>query len=302
MLFKNPRGIVHRSFFLFVFGIVSWSASILFLSSTGQAWLTTLPFLGAEIMVLGFVLLAEVFPDGNAPERSCLFCLVPWLAIFLLTPTDLVVRTARLSAGHLEASYGPLILLFGAVMGAYILWGIGKLFLKYRRMQGIRRVQIRYLTVGAGIFLFFAFITNVILPACHIFSFNLFGPLFSVIFIGMAAYAIVRHQFLDIAVVIQRSVVYAFLIGAVACIFFGIDLIVRRFTQIEGWGDDVAAAIIGAFGFVWLRRFSSGSPTRFFSGKAINMIWRCMNWDRYSTQASISKHCCGRSTVFLRGP
>ena len=255
VLFKNPRGIVRRSFFLFVFGIVGWSVSMLLLSSTGQAWLTTLPFLSAEIMVLGFVFLAEVFPDGNVPDKRCLICLAPWLVIVLLTPTGLVVHTARFNAGHLETSYGPLILLFGALMGAYILWGVGKLFSKYRRLEGIQRVQIRYLTIGAGLFLFFAFITNVILPACHIFSFNLLGPLFSVVFIGMAAYAIIKHQFLDIAFVIQRSVVYAFLIGIIACIFFGIDLIIRRFTQVEGWGDDVAAAIIGAFGFVWLRRF-----------------------------------------------
>lgn len=253
---KNPRGIIHRAFFLFVLGIVGWSASMVFLSLTMQQWLITLPFFGAELMVLGFFLLAEVFPSG-ALTRKCLLCLLaPWLIVVLLTPSELIVRTAVLNAaGYLTPEHGPLFPLFGIVMGAYIMWGITRLALKYRRLRGIRRVQMRYFAAGAAIFLSLAFLTNVFLPLFHVFRFNLFGPLFSVIFIGTAAYAIVRHQFMDIRVVIQRGLLYAASIGLIACVFFGVDFVVRRFTDLEGWTDDVLAAIVGAFGFVWFRRF-----------------------------------------------
>lgn len=256
VLLKNPRGIIHRSFFLFVLGIVGWSVSIVALCWTGWVWLTTLPFWSAEFMVLGFVLFAEIFPDGGALPRRFVYWLAPWLIITLLTPSDLIVRTVQFNrAGYLKPEHGPLFPVFGIVMGAYILFGIATLAFKYRGLQGIRRVQMRYAAAGAGLFLFFAFATNVVLPLFRIFQFNLLGPLFSIIFIGAAAYAIVRHQFMDIRVIIQRGLLYAFSIGILACVFFGTDFVVRQFTQLTGWGDDVVAAIVGAFGFIQLRKF-----------------------------------------------
>ena len=256
VLAKDPRGIVHRSFFIFVLGIAAWSASMMLLAFTGWVWLLTVPFFGAELMVLGFVFLAEFFPDGGTLRRPFLVSIVPWLAVTLLTPSDLIVHTAVLtSSSYLKPEHGPLFPLFGVVMGGYILWGIVKLSRKYRRLQGVRRVQMRYFAAGAGIFLALAFLTNIVLPLFRLFEFNLLGPLFSVIFVGTTAYAIVRHQFMDIRVVIQRGILYVLSIGLLACVFFGIDFVVRQFTEVEGWSDDVIAAIVGAFGFIWFRRF-----------------------------------------------
>lgn len=255
VLWKNPRSIVHRAFFLFVFGIVWWSASIMFLTHATNAWLVVLPFFGSDIMVLGFFLLTEVFPDGVIARKCFLCTLIPWAIIILLTPSDLIVRAARFNAaGFISPEHGPLFPLSGAVMGVYIVWGIVRLFRKYRRSSGIHRVQIRYFTAGAGAFLALAFLTNALLPVFHIVQFNLLGPLFSIIFVGTAAYAIVRHQFMDIRVVVQRGLLYACSVALIACVFFGIDLVVRRFTDLAGWTDDAVAAVVGAFGFIWFRR------------------------------------------------
>lgn len=255
VLWKNPRNIVHRAFFLFVLGIVGWSVGIVLLSRAGNGWLAALPFFGAELMVLGFFLLTEVFPEDVISQKCLLCLLIPWAVIAVLTPSDLIIRTAHFNAaGYISPEHGPLFPLFGVVMGAYILWGIVHLFHKYRQLNGIHRVQIRYFAAGAVFFLTAAFLTNVLLPLFHIFQFNLFGPLFSVIFIATVAYAIVRHQFMDIRVVAQRGFLYACSIVLIACVFFGIDLVVRRFTDLAGWTDDAVAAVVGAFGFIWFRR------------------------------------------------
>ncbi|MCL4529399.1 MAG: ATP-binding protein [Chloroflexi bacterium] len=206
-------------------------------------------------MVLGFFLLAEVFPDGIM-SRKCVLCmLIPWVIMMLLAPTDLIVRGARFNAaGFINPEHGPLFPVSGAVMGAYIMWGLVHLILKYRRLSGVHRVQMRYFAAGAGVFLVLAFLTNALLPVFHIIQFNLWGPLFSVIFVVAVAYAIVRHQFMDIRVVIQRGLLYATSIMLIAGVFFGADLAIRRFTDLAGWADDVVAAVIGAFGFIWFRR------------------------------------------------
>ncbi|MGC9599499.1 MAG: ATP-binding protein [Minisyncoccia bacterium] len=262
---KNPRGIVHRSFFVFTLGIVGWSASMMLVPLTGQFWPAIAAFWSGEIVVLGFVLLAEVFPESRPLRKRFLFLLLPWFGLVLLTPFGAFIRAARFNAaGYLEPQHGPLFPLFGFVVGAYIAWSIVTMVRKYRCLRGIHRVQMRYFAAGACAFLFLAFLSNTFLPLFGIVEFNLLGPLFSIVFIASTAYAIVRHQFMDIRIVVQRGLLYAFSIGLIACIFFGIDFIVRMFTQTEGWADDVAAAIVGAFGFVWFRRFFERVTDRFF--------------------------------------
>ena len=255
VLWKNPRNIIHRAFFLFVLGIVGWSVSVVLLLRMGSAWLVALPFFGAELMVLGFFLLAEVFPDGIASQKCLLCLLIPWAVVAVLTPSNLIIRSARFNAaGYINPEHGPLFPLFGIIMGAYILWGVVHLFRKYWRLNGIHRVQLRYFGAGAAFFLATALLTDALFPLFHIFQFNLFGLAFSVIFVATTAYAIVRHQFMDIRVVIQRGLLYTCSVALIACIFFGIDLVVRRFTDLAGWTDDAAAAVVGAFGFIWFRR------------------------------------------------
>ncbi len=262
---KNPRGIIHRSFFIFTLGIVGWSASMMLVSLTGQFWPAIAAFWSGEIVVLGFVLLAEVFPESRHLRKRFLLWLLPWCGLALLTPFGAFIRDARFNAaGYLEPQHGPLFPLFGLVVGAYILWSIITMVRKYRRLRGIHRVQMRYFAAGACTFLFLAFLSNALLPLFGIVEFNLLGPLFSVVFIASTAYAIVRHQFMDIRIVVQRGLLYALSIGLIACIFFGIDFVVRTFTQTNGWADDVAAAIVGAFGFVWFRRFFERVTDPFF--------------------------------------
>ena len=73
---------------------------------------------------------------------------------------------------------------------------------------------------------------------------------------------------MDIRVVIQRGLLYACSIALITGIFFGIDFVIRLFTSTEGWGDDVIAAIVGGFSFIWFRRvFERVTDPIFFRGE-----------------------------------
>ena len=254
VFWKNPRNIVHRIFFLFVFCVVGWSGSMLFLAWTGGAWLATVAFLSAEGVVAGFFLLAETFPDRRSIRAKSVIALVPWLGFVLLTLAGFVIRGARAEGGgYLRPEYGPLFPFYAFAMGSYIVWSVIILFRKYRRLEGIRRVQIRYLGAGIGIFLGLAFVSNVFLPWLGVFRFNFLGPLFSVVFVGATAYAIVRHQFMDIRFAIQRGLLYAFAVSVITVVFFAVDFGVQQIVD-QSTLSAVIAASLGAFGFLWIRR------------------------------------------------
>lgn len=269
VVWKNPSSTVGRFFFLFILGVVGWSAGMMLILWTGQLLFVTLALWGGELVLLGFVIFAEIFPNGCVIGRRFFFLILPWCVLFFLTPTGLFIRFARFNAaGHyLEPKNGPLFPFFGLVISFYIVLVAVKFYRKYHLLHSIRRVQMRYLATGAGLFIFAAFITEILLPSLHIFQFNLCGPLFSVVFIGCTAYAIVHHKFMDISIVVQRGLMYASSIAVISVAFFGIDFLVRQFTQQDGWSDDVIAAIVGAFGFIWFRRFFERATDSIFFRK-----------------------------------
>jgi hypothetical protein len=190
--------------------------------------------------------------------------LVPWLALVVITPSNLFIRSVVVHKNYIEPKNGILFPVFAVVIAFYLLWSAGKFFIKYRSVRGRERVQLRYFAAGVGVFIAAMFVADVLLPALGIFQLNMFGSLFSVIFVGMTAYAIMRHQFLDIRIVLQKGLLYGCTIILITAIFFTIEALTRRFTQINGWIDDVIAAVAGAFGFVWFRGIFERMTDRFF--------------------------------------
>ncbi|HEX4104226.1 MAG TPA: ATP-binding protein [Candidatus Paceibacterota bacterium] len=280
VLAKNPRSIVHRSFFVFALGIVGWSAGILLVSLTGDFFSITFTLWSGEIVVLGFVIFAAVFPDDGTDNMAAIpgtprfsvvraSALIPLALLFLLSPFRLILSGATLSArGYLEPQNGPLFPFFALTLAAYIVWGLWRLAAKYRAREGVARVQLRYVIAGAGIFLTGAFLFDVLLPAFHIFTLNLLGPLCSVALIACAAYAMVRHELMDIQVVVKKGITYALVIIATVVIFVSLEFLIEKFIDPNDEIVDIFAAAVGALFFSQLKDFFANLTDKvFFRGQ-----------------------------------
>ena len=262
---QGPRSATNRSFLVFVGGIVMWSIGLVLILTNGGFAAIVVALWGGEGVVLGLVMLAEVFPAVHTLRPRFFFFFVPLFALGAVTPSRLIISFARFDGrGYLEPSNGPLFPVFVLILGAYIAWGFGRLFLRYRELRGIRRVQMRCLIIGLASFVFFGFLFDVLLPAFHIFRFNLFGPLFSAIFIALIAYAIVKHQFMDIRLVIRRSASYALTVFAIALIFFCTEFVIEKFIYANDEVVDIIAAMVGALLFAMLRSFFETATDRIF--------------------------------------
>src|SRR3989344_5687620 len=174
VLSKHPRALINRIFFIFVFGIVVWSAGMILLLRTEQAVFITLTLWGGELTLLGFVLFSYVFPERKSIKKDVFLFLLPLLFLFWATPSSLFIRSVHFGAsGYLEPENGPLFPLFAVIMGIYIIWGVAEVLRKHHRLRGICRVQMRYFMAGGCIFIIPAFITDVVLPTLRIFELNL---------------------------------------------------------------------------------------------------------------------------------
>ena len=112
-----------------------------------------------------------------------------------------------------EAIFVRVTDLFMAPFATYMLgsfaFGIYVLYRAYRESNGLLRLQARYLLIAMAVPIAPALITNVVVPlTLGVSTHGKFGPLFSLIMVGLIAHAIIRHRFMDIRVVIRQGAVY----------------------------------------------------------------------------------------------
>ncbi len=83
--------------------------------------------------------------------------------------------------------------------------------MNYRKAIGLVRLQIKYCFVGMSLTAGVGVSANLFLPMVGISRLNWLGPSFTVIYVGFAAYSIVRHRLMDINVVFKKGTTYVLL-------------------------------------------------------------------------------------------
>jgi len=203
---KNRQSIINKTFAFFTLGVACWSASLVFLQLTASMLWSNITFAFGLLMGLGFMLFAEVFPDrSRLPKKRSLLAALAAAAIAALLPFDLIVKGIRVHDGGLEPILGTLYPLFMIYVLTTAGYSFARLIWRYRKLEGLARLQIRYLFWGLALFTLGALSSNVILPSFGIYQLAFLGPTFSTIFIGAVLYSIVRHRLMDINLVLGKG-------------------------------------------------------------------------------------------------
>ena len=203
-----------------------------------------------------FIFIPLLFPTGRPLSRRWRGAV--WGASVMVAA---FVLTSALRSGPLEnytavenrfgvVSAGISDVLF-ALCGAAALISVGSVALRFRRSHGVERQQIKWVW-GAG----------ALLVVCFIASGLAQGPLGedadSILFVGLfavpaaVAVAILRYRLYDIAVVINRTLVYGSLTAALGLFYLGsvllLQLILRPVTEESSLAVAVSTlAVAGLF-------------------------------------------------------
>ena len=140
---------------------------------------------------------------------------------FRLTPLSLV-RTDNVN-GSLAVTYGPLHLPFGVYFVTCLISALYLLNQKRKRLTGTDRAHTQYLLIAVLSAAIGATVTNLILPLIRGTSrYGEYGPLFTLLLVGLIGHAILRHRLMNIRFVIRRGVVYltAFVASGLASLVF----------------------------------------------------------------------------------
>ncbi len=223
----------------------------------------------ALLMVLWF---SYAFPMKTKEYRGRLVVYSLWAAAFsVLAMSRYVISGVELeknigiSGINTGGAYPAIMALYFVLLGGIIC----NLRAKYKKTEGARRAQIKYVILGWGLFLGGALATNLILPYfTGNANWSKFGPLFSIFMVASISYAVIRHRLMDIRVVIQRGFIFTVLLVLVAGFYlaavFTLGYLFQKITDITVFVSAGATVIAGVFGVPPLKRYFRRATDRLF--------------------------------------
>ncbi|MFH1767988.1 MAG: ATP-binding protein [Candidatus Omnitrophota bacterium] len=227
VFFKNWRSPAHLLFFTMSAGISLWTTCIAFvddpyflnfLNEGIYLFLLRLLFSSAAVMVTSFFYFTSYFPKKEIREKDYIFNSFFLLAIFffVLSLTDFVVKDSAYIGGKLIPIYGKGYFVYVTYIISYMIIAIIRLFGRYKKSKGAENIQIKYVLWGIFISSFLIITANIILPGI----FNRrelvkIGPCFSLIWFSFTFFAILKHQLLEVKIVISRLGIFLIVYGIV---------------------------------------------------------------------------------------
>jgi signal transduction histidine kinase len=234
VFFHNRKSITNKTFLIFSLATLCWGLAN-FLHYHLKApqiafWLLRISIFFAVWQAFFLFQLFYVFPKEKHffPAAYHFFITPVTVITSLLTLTPLVFfEIAELSADGriVRITNGPAIFLFGIVNIGLVISGLVILLRKTIRATKENRDQFLFVLIGTLLMFLFIIIFNFILPAFFdITVFISLGAVFTLPFVGLTAYAVIRHHLLNIKVITTEIVTFFLAVGTFLQIFFSHSL------------------------------------------------------------------------------
>jgi len=275
VFFRNWKSPANFAFFGVALSVSVWSISNyigeISLGYNSVLFWTKMTFFGSFFIPAFFLFFSLCFPVqryNNLISKIFIF-LPPILLSFLLIGNTIVSGINSLYVHPIEPLFGPFYPLFGCY---FITASVFSFIIFWRKLKIVKvrqRIQIYFVLAGFFLALILASITNLILPAFGYSQLGNIGPLFTIIFVSLTAYAIVKHHLMDIRFIVVKSITYFFLFFTIILVYtffifiFG-ALVFKSFTGIEAYWASMIVALTIAFTIQPIKRVFTRWTDRIF--------------------------------------
>ena len=224
VFYRSPRNPLNRSFTFLAVTLTAWTLALALGRLYPDVYLQALrvAFAAGTLVPVGIVVFVERFTVSQETRSLSGLWLIGPAALLLvfLSFSDLVVNGNTLQPHGMQATYGPLHPAYAIYLLLCFAYVAKVLATKYSIARGLARVQVRYVFFAFVIPGLLATISNAIVPFVFKTSaYSRYGPVFTLLLLGLVSHAIIRHRLMDIRVVIRRSVVYLSAFAATGGIF-----------------------------------------------------------------------------------
>ena len=225
VLLRNPRQSNNRRFGALSVSIVAWTI-FNYLADNASAHnllFTKLTILSGVLSIFSVLYFIRNFPSESALDKNLLIKSHSLLSI-IMVPVSFLPGFISSVTKHSDgvsvntASLYPFFIFYVALSFVCLFYIIRRQSSFAR--TAIQKEQVHIVSWGISLYAVFAIFSNVILPALiNNWSSSRFGPAFTLIFIALTAYAIVKSRLFDIRPIIARSAAYILLLASLSGIF-----------------------------------------------------------------------------------
>lgn len=277
---SNSKKLENRFFAVFLFAAVFWSigdALMLYADTYETARAGVILFYVAPLITTLFVLLFSLVFPNNRPirARTAIIFAIPTLVIFLAMSinTDLFLQGIVLNpeGQNLVTHHAKPYQIYSLYFNAYFVVAYILLIRSYRRSQGDTKKRVGYALWSILVTSILALFTNLTLPIAGKNEYVFAGPMFMLFFAVVVTMGIIRYRFLDIRLVVARSLGYLLSVVTLAAIYGFVAFNVVN--ELVFSGEEIVfvqrvaftiLAVIIAFTFQPLRQFFDRLTNKLF--------------------------------------
>ncbi len=228
---RNPQRIINRVFSAMTFSVALWIATALIADTlVPSLFWARMTILGPLLMLPLMLYFSIIFPGGlrRLSKLKIVLIFLPTILFlpFIQTSLNIIDSIHHDWGGEIVA--GPIYLLFNIYFLVYLGLTIINLARKFRNSRGNTRQQLKFVLIGISLTAFIAISFSGVLPVIGYSYLSIFGPPSALIFVSFTAYAITRHRFLDIRLIILRTISYSLLVLLISAFVVVVALLIPR--------------------------------------------------------------------------
>lgn len=274
-LYKK-RSVESTIFSIFAISFGLWAFSIQQTLLTSSLFWGRTSFFSAIVGIGSLFIFSNIFPGNKRLSLLKLLLMLFLPAVFsVIAYTNYMLKEVTVVNGSLLGTFGPMIGFYQFFAPLYFFGSIYNFFNKYKNVSSEEKNKISYAFLGMTLSVGPAVLTNVILPLWFgNNSLNGIGPLFSILMVAFISYAIVRHQFLDIKIIIQRGLIYSVLLSVITGTYLGLvftfEYLFNKSSETSILISALITTLIGIFGVPPLKKYFQKITDRFFFKDSYN--------------------------------
>ncbi len=236
VLSRDRRSVIYITYSLFCLSIAVWSGFYF-------AWLTTdnmaLALLYSRSLMAGAIFipifyLHHICSLSNQVSKRKNIILMSYLFGIMSLACDLtpyyIPNVVTQMSFKFWPTAGPLFSVFLSVWGLIVIYGAYLIWASYKKAYGLEKNRLRYVLIATVIGWTGGATNYPLWYGVHIL------PCLNILvsaYIIIVGYAIVRHQLMDIEVLIKKTLVFTSLFTIVFGIFVGIALLIQQFIGVS---------------------------------------------------------------------
>lgn len=210
---KSAGNLNNKIFMVACVAIIFWAAANYFSNHSillgNLVWIRLVMFFAVFLQFI-FFMFVYLFPQNKIIMAKWKFYFLMFFALMTMIATlsPFVFTKLEIRDGTIMPITGPLMPLFASAIFLFLGLSIYSIIRKYRVASGDEKIQWRFILSGFSMMFLLLIISQFLLVVLfQITDFIKYGPIFTLPFIVLSAYAIIKHNLLNVKIIATELIV-----------------------------------------------------------------------------------------------